>query len=236
MRFRLVAPFLLIAQIGAAQTEHTTEDSAGRDTTARRVGDAYGLLAVYAIMALAPPSLLLVPEVVAQQRADTDGVLPENYLLGYETVGYAGNQDADGWGYATDIQGVAHHVYAEVRIQDWHAATHLQVRTLRTGYLWHPAPRVMGGITLGFRRAPSQHAPAPFEIGFPFIAASRRGSMRIEPVYAISAQGVDWTYRWETLFYLSKTRLVAGLDVDAKPLQHGGPYYVTMQLLAGLRR
>ena len=240
MRLQLAVATLGLCQTLAAQAPAAPRDSVRRDTTVLRGNpDAYWLLIPMGIMGVAPASLLLVNSIRTQQRADTGSDLPDHYVIAYAAAGYAGHDNnTDGWGLSQDVQAFSHHAYGELRFQDLYTPAFIQVRTVTVGYLVHPVPRDIGGVTLGYRHVNRPGAPDTWEIGLPFIAGgtSGIGQIRLEPIYAVSSHGVSWNYRWESIFFPGRSVYVVSLDVDFKPLRQGGPYYGTILLGFGLRR
>jgi len=228
-----------LAQIVAAQASPAARDSARSDTTVLPGNpDNYALLVPMALMVVAPASLLLLNSIRTELRADTGSDLPDHFVIAYATAGYVGHWNSDGWGLSQDVQAFSHHAYGEVRVQDMYAPAFVQVRTFTVGYLVHPVPRYLAGVTLGYRRVNRPGVPDGWEIGLPFIGGGKSGigQMRFEPVYAISSRGVSGEYRWESVFFPGRSAYVVSIDVDFKPLRQGGPYYGTFLLGFGLRR
>jgi hypothetical protein len=230
---------LVLVQVAAAQASPAACDSACRDTTVLRGNpDNYGLLVLAGLLGVAPASPLLINSIRTQQRADTGSDVPDHYVIAYAAAGYVGHWKSDGWGLSQDVQAFSHHAYGEVRVQDLYAPAFVQVRTLTVGYLVHPVPQDLGGVTVGYRHANRPGAADALEIGLPLIAGGKSGigRMRLEPIYAISAHGVSWDYRWESVFFPGRSAFVVSVDVEFKPLRQGAPYYGTLLLGFGLRR
>jgi len=235
MRLHLPVVIVALCQIAAAQASPATRDSASRDTAPPPVRDNYGILLVMALMGVAPASPFFIKSIREQQASDTGSLVPDRYVIAHAAVGYAGDHDTAGWGLSQDVQAFWRHAFGELRVQDLHARTLIEVRTLTVGYLAR-VPNNLAGLTLGYRHANRADIPDAWEIGLPLVGSAKAGILRVAAVYAISARGVSWNYRWDASVFVPRSPFVVSLDFDFKPLRQGGPYYTTMLLGLGLRR
>lgn len=186
-----------------------------------------------AVELIAPPVLLLLPKLTDL----APGALSDHHVSVYITGGDGARfrNGIDRWAYTEDIEVFTHGIYAEVRSENFYTPGHFQFHTLRTGYLAHPKPALLGGVTLGYRTAHGALGQDALEIGLPSAVGNERGAVRFEPTYVISKEGVSWNYRLQMELYVPSRHLVTGVAFEAKPLQQGGPYYGTMALLLGVR-
>jgi hypothetical protein len=151
------------------------------------------------------------------------------------TGGGGGTSKVDEWTHSESIEILKNGIYGEVRIENLYVPDRFQFQTLRGGYLAHPKPALVGGVTLGYRRAQGDRVQNALEIGLPLVIGAPRGSFRFEPTYLISSAEISWNYRGQIEFNIPRRHLVAGLNVEGKPLRRGDPYFGTVALLLGVR-
>ena len=134
-------------------------------------------------------------------------------------------------------RGVGRRLYGELRFDSFEfsdlGSAHFQ--TLRAGYLVHPRQPLLGGVTIGYRRARGDTAQSALEIGLPLALGTSRGWMRFTPTYVISSDGIRWNYSLLAEFPIVHTPLVVGFDCEARTLRQYGELFGTVALVLGTR-
>ena len=139
-----------------------------------------------------------------------------------------------GWTYAAHVELLRNGSYTEIEAESVDQGSPVQFWSLRTGYLLHPKPAAAGGVTIGYRHVGRGRSEGAVEVAFPLIIGSRRGWMRLEPIYVFSSQGVSWNYRFLGEWPMTH-RLFGGVDMDFKPIRQDAPYFGTLTFLIGWR-
>lgn len=241
----LVSELLVLAPTAStrvhAQTPAVPKDSVPKDSQPKQLqgpGCEMCILVVVAafgvVMLTAPPSFMLIRQEPDSQRnlgfADDHFSV---YLLG------GGNWEKPGlgWVHSEGVEALKGRFYGELRIDsfDFSDLGSAQFQTIRTGYLLHPLPHLLGGVTIGYRRARGDSVQNALEIGLPLVAGAQRAWFRLNPTYLISSAGVTWNFRFQTDFPIYRTPLVLGFNVEARTLRQGGAYFGTMAVVLGTR-
>jgi hypothetical protein len=233
---------LLMVSVGLSQPLVAQEGQTAADTT---VADSTqpgvrhpplllpALVGVAAVMATAPPALLLIPGLV---RPDSTRWLADRYLALYLTGGGIGDGAPSSWTNAEHVDLRRGHLLASASIEHFNVGDRLRYSTLRAGYLFQPMRGMAGGLTLGYRSVSGTDGQDAVILSFPYLTGWRKIAVRFEPTYVMSGAGVSWTFRFQSELYELAGPMFAGFVIDAKPLRQDGPYLGTLALLIGIRR
>ena len=211
-----------------AQSTGVPKDSVQRDSVAidsiradsiPRVTDNYALPAA-AIAIVAAPSLLL-------------GILPKDSIRSAPALGYWNDRVsvyateglASGrrgpilgasWTGSGSVELFRRGLLVEGRVERFKLLQHVDYLTARAGRLWHPAPPLAGGITLGYRSVPHLRKHEGIEVGFPFIVGRRNAWLRFETSYVMSNRQSSWNYRAQGERRLGRTPFLVGCNAELK--------------------
>jgi len=243
----LVAATLVMQTVTAsphvsAQTPPVSPDSVPKDSQpeARGPGCEMCMLPVLAVfgaaLLVAPPTVMLVGKDTTRRPGYDVGFAGDHFSV-YLVGGGSWEKPGLGWTHSESVAALKGRLYGELRFDSFEfsdlGSAHFQ--TVRAGYLVHPAQPVLGGVTIGYRRARGDSVQNAVEIGLPLVLGTSRGWIRFNPTYLISSAGITWNYSLQMEFPILHTPLVLGFDFEARTLRQDGVYFGTVALVLGTR-
>lgn len=239
---RTLSGLLLLLSAAAAHVLAAQADSTARDSVHVVAPDPLILpkmLGAFVLLATAPPLILFTPGMHPGSAVDTGEVqFAEQHADLYGTVDF-GHDDNDQSlrAHSEDLELFHHGFYAEGAVNQWYFVTrHVQTERFGIGYLVQPQHQALGGIVLGYRGAQGASLLRGVQIGLPFLLSNERGTIRFEPSYLVSGDGVCWNYRWQADAPIGHTPLLLGMRAEAQTVgRRGQPSAFTFAAVVGLR-
>ena len=195
------------------------------------------LAAFAAALIVAPPAVMLVRGDTARRPPGHEVGFAGDHFSIYLVGGGSWEKPGLGWTHSERFAVLEGRLYGELRFDSFEfsdlGSAHFQ--TLRAGYLAHPRQPLLGGVTIGYRRARGDTAQSALEIGLPLALGTSRGWMRFTPTYVISSDGIRWNYSLLAEFPIVHTPLVVGFDCEARTLRQYGELFGTVALVLGTR-
>jgi hypothetical protein len=184
-----------------------------------------------AMLAFAPPALLLFPEASDPAfRRITGGSF---FLYGTGGMAEEGESSFGSWsggfelfqdGFNASYRHSAHALHDPLAYDD-----------VRMGVSLAPTRRLEVGAALGYRAGSGSGARDGMTLSLPLRAGNDRGEFFLEPTYLLSETGVSWSYSGRFLLHVLGTPVWSGLSFDAQTLRTGGDLEPVATLLVGLR-
>ena len=231
----------ILLLVALAQTPAGPKDSVPKDSQPRVLGPCWELcvgvaMAAAAAVSLAAPSAFLLLKGTQWQHSEGVG-FSDDHVFGYVAGGVSGEMPGNGSVQGGELDVLNGHLYGGFRVEQYYLTKlgNYEYASLRAGYVIHPWPSALGGITIGYRRAHGDSVQNAVEIGFPLIAGRRNGWLRLEPIYLFSNRGTTWTYRGQFEWAIARTPLLAGFYLEVKPVRQDGEYFVMPALVLGMR-
>lgn len=249
---------LLAGAVASAQTP-PAPDSARRDSTAadttlprwRRSthtgrpcayqGVDMPLQLVAVELAIAPPLLLSTPSLIMCRPDEKFGPtvgFARSHVAVYGVAAENAVYDSSGAVYSGSVEALWRGAFAEVRTQHIVFPHSYSYRIVHGGYLAHPWPGLMGGLTVGYRSVPALPRHEGVEVAFPLIAGNERAWARLETSYVAGRHMTSWNGRLQGEWVLRGGPLIAGFNIEAITLplsRTSRPAAVPIGILLGAR-
>jgi hypothetical protein len=190
------------------------------------------------LMPIAPGALALLLRKEPGPELPPLGFWERRLAVHAAVGGGVARSDSNTCAYSAGVEILLRGIYAEARTEHFLFPKHIEYRTARLGYLFHPLPEAAGGITLGYRDAQGIPAHDGLEVAFPFVTGSRTWWLRYEAAYVFSRDTPSWSYRMQAEFLIRGGPLYAGLNVEAKslPLRTGSKVFsIPLSVIVGVR-
>ena len=222
---------LATALPGALRADQPDSAEAPRRVSPNHGGMMLAIAGGTAMLAFAPPALLLFPEASDPAfRRITGGSV---FMYGTGGMVEEGETSFGSWSGGLELfQDGFHASYRHSAL-----ALHdpLAYDDVRMGVSLAPDRRLEVGASLGYRAGSGSGARDGMTLSLPLRAGNDRGEFFLEPTYLLSETGVSWSYSGRFLVHVLGTPVWSGLSFDAQTLRTGGDLEPIATLLVGLR-